>query len=126
MKRRLIHEVVGCLSAALMLIAMPGCSQEEPAETKSAKKDIGATKVGAADAKVQAKVEAKLAKADSFDGKTDKVVSKCPSCALGMDGSNEHALKVSGYKLHFCSTACKTGFETDTVKAILALQILED
>ncbi len=126
MKRRLIHEVVGCLSVALMLTAMPGCSKEEPAETESAKKDIGAEKVGADDAKVKVKVEAKLARADSFDGKTDKVVSKCPSCALEMDGSNEHALKVSGYKLHFCSADCKTGFEKDTTKAILALQIPED
>ncbi len=111
---------------ALMLVAMPGCNEEEPAKTSSATADIGVDKVADADAKVKMKIEAKLAKADSFDGKTDNVVSKCLSCALVMDGSNEHALKVSGYKLHFCSEECKTGFEKDTTKAILALKIPED
>lgn len=126
MKTRLVHELLGCLSVALMLVAMPGCNEEEPAQTSSAKADIGVDKVAAADAKVKMKIEAKLAKADSFDGKSDKVVSKCLSCGLGMDGSDEHAVKVSGYKLHFCSADCKAGFEKDTTKAVLALKIPED
>ena len=78
------------------------------------------------DVDTKAAVEAKLAEADEFDGKTDKVVSKCASCTLGMDGKSEHALEVSGYTLHFCSEDCKTGFEKDTAKAILALKIPED
>ncbi|GAG26947.1 unnamed protein product, partial [marine sediment metagenome] len=68
----------------------------------------------------------KLAEADEFDGKTDKVVSKCASCTLGMDGKSEHSLEVSSYKLHFCSEDCKTGFGKDTTKAILALKIPKD
>ena len=78
------------------------------------------------DAVTKAAVEAKLTEADKFDGTTDKVVSKCPSCALGKDGKSEQALEVAGYKLHFCSEDCKTGFEKDTTKAILALKIPED
>ncbi len=130
MKTRLVSEVLTCLSVALMLAAAPGCKKEEPGQTKPAGEDISVKKVGAADAKgkvtVKVKMEAKLARADSFDGKTDKVVSKCPSCALGMDGSSAHALKVSGYELHFCSADCKTGFEKDTTKAVLALKIPRD
>ncbi len=124
MKTRLAHEVIGCLSVALILAAMPGCRKEKPAQKESAKeevkvdKDIGTDRTAA--------VEAKLAEADTFDGKTDKVVSKCASCALGKDGKSEHALEISGYTLHFCSEDCRTGFEKDTTKAILALKIPED
>ena len=122
MKTRLGHGVIGCLAVAVMLAATPGCREEKPAQKESAKKEVEAEK----DVDTKAAVEAKLAEADEFDGKTDKVVSKCASCALGMDGKSEHALEVSGYTLHFCSEDCKTGFEKDTTKAILALKIPED
>jgi YHS domain-containing protein len=122
MKTRLAHGVIGCLAVAVMLAATPGCRKEKPAQEESAKKEVEAEK--AVDTK--AAVETKLAEADEFDGETDKVVSKCASCTLGMDGKSEHALEVSGYTLHFCSEDCKTGFEKDTTKAILALKIPED
>ncbi len=122
MKTRLAHGVIGCLAVAVMLAATPGCSKEEPAQKESAKEEVEAEK----DTDNTAAVEAKLAEADALDGKTDKVVSKCASCALGMDGKSEHALEVSSYKLHFCSEDCKTGFEKDTTKAILALKIPGD
>ncbi len=122
MKTRLAHGVIGCLAVAVMLAATPGCRKEKPAQKESAKKEVEAEK--AVDTK--AAVEAKLAEADEFDGETDKVVSKCASCALGKDGKSEHALEVSGHTLHFCSEDCKTGFEKDTTKAILALKIPED
>ena len=122
MKTRLAHGVIGCLAVAVMLAATPGCSKGKPAQEESAKEKVEVEK----DIDKTAAVEAKLAKADAFDGKTDKVVSKCASCALGMDGKSEHALEVSSYKLHFCSEDCKTGFEKDTTKAILALKIPED
>ena len=122
MKTRLAHGVIGCLAVAVMLAATPGCRKEKPALKESAKKEVEAEK----DVDTKAAVEAKLAEADEFDGKTDKVVSKCASCTLGMDGKSEHALEVSGYTLHFCSEDCKTGFEKDTTKAILALKIPED
>ena len=122
MKTRLAHGVIGCLAVAVMLAATPGCRKEKPAQEESAKKEVEAEK----DVDTKAAVEAKLAEADEFDGKTDKVVSKCASCTLGMDGKSEHAMEVSGYTLHFCSEDCKTGFEKDTTKAILALKIPED
>jgi hypothetical protein len=66
-----------------------------------------------------------LAKADAVDGTTDKVVSKCVTCALGMDGSADHAVTVGNYKLHLCSDACKKKFDTDSEKALLALKVPE-
>lgn len=68
-------------------------------------------------------VEAILAKADAYDGTTDKVVSKCAACGLGMGGSEEYALATHGYTMHFCSQDCKGKFETDTDKAVLAMKI---
>jgi len=116
---------MGCLAAAVILFAAPGCRKEEPAQKKAPAKAEAEVKK-AVDAGTDKAVEAMLAEADKFDGQTDKVVSKCPGCALGMDGSSEHALEVSGYKLHFCADGCKKGFEKDTTKAILALTIPEN
>ncbi|HKQ49048.1 MAG TPA: hypothetical protein VJZ71_13340 [Phycisphaerae bacterium] len=68
-------------------------------------------------------IEAKLAKADAFDGKVDKIVTKCLGCGLGMDGSKEFAATTAGYTLHLCSAHCKTEFEKDPNKAVMALRI---
>ena len=68
-------------------------------------------------------VLAKLAKADAVDGAADKVVSKCGGCALRMDGSDEHAITVSGYAMHFCSAKCKKDFSKDPGRSVLALTI---
>ena len=122
MKTRLAHGFSGCLAMALVLAATPGCSKEEPAQKELAKEEGEVDRAVA----MKAAVKAKLAMVDKFDGKTDKIVSKCASCALGMDGKSEHALGVSGYTLHFCSEYCKTRFEQNTTKAILVLQIPED
>jgi len=124
MKIRLTHGIIGYLSVAVILTAAPGCRKEKPVQKESAKEEVEVRED--IDAVTKAAVEAKLTEADKFDGTTDKVVSKCPSCALGKDGKSEQALEVSGYKLHFCSEDCKTGFEKDTTKAILALKIPED
>jgi hypothetical protein len=53
---------------------------------------------------------AALAKADAADGKVDKVVSKCITCRLAMEGSPEHSVDYGGYTLHFCSEECKKAF----------------
>ena len=124
MKTRLTHGVIGYLSVAVILTATPGCRKEKPVQKESAKEEVEVRED--IDAVTKAAVEAKLTEADKFDGTTDKVVSKCPSCALGKDGKSEQALEVAGYKLHFCSEDCKKGFEKDTTKAILALKIPED
>ena len=72
---------------------------------------------------MQAKVVAKLAKADALDGATDKVVVKCAACALRMDGSVDHTFTHAEYSMHFCSAGCKDRFSKDPVKAILALEV---
>lgn len=70
-------------------------------------------------------VLAVLAKADEMDGSVDHVVSKCPGCALAMDGSPDHALEMHGYELDFCSEGCKARFAEHAEEALLALQIPE-
>ena len=72
---------------------------------------------------LEAKVAANLALADLADGQGDMVVSKCASCALHMDGSEEHALAHAGYQMHFCSAFCKENFAEDTKVKIAAMTI---
>jgi len=60
----------------------------------------------------------KLAEADKLDGKEDKVVVRCYSCALGMDGKPVYKAKASGYTLHFCTGMCCKQFEKDAEKMI--------
>ena len=62
-------------------------------------------------------LEAVLAAADHVDGEDDKVVKRCAGCKLGMDGSEEHALAVADYTLHFCSADCKQAFAEDAEQA---------
>ena len=77
MKIRLARGAIGCLAVAVMLAATPGCRKEEPGQEESAKEQVAAEK----DVDTKAAVEAKLAEADKFDGTSDKIVSKCASCA---------------------------------------------
>jgi len=64
-----------------------------------------------------------LAKADALDGQTDKIVSRCASCALGMDGSKEHSLHVGEYTMCFCTDDCKKAFSEDIAKSVLGLKV---
>jgi hypothetical protein len=73
-------------------------------------------------AKPSAAALAVLAKADAADGKADKVVSKCLTCMLGMEGRPENAATYGKFTLHFCSTTCKEKFLKDPEKAVLALK----
>jgi hypothetical protein len=70
-------------------------------------------------------LEAKLALADGFDGTADRIVSRCPGCALGMDGSAEHAMQLGGYELRFCSANCMNGFAANPQARVLDLVIPE-
>jgi YHS domain-containing protein len=63
-----------------------------------------------------------LEMADSADGTSDKVVSKCPSCKLKMNGKAEHSATFGGYELHFCTDYCKESFEKDPEKALASLE----
>ena len=69
---------------------------------------------------------AKLAKANLLDGKADKIVVGCASCALKMEGSSEHALKVLDYTVYFCTERCAQSFAKDKVKSVLARELRED
>ncbi|UCC32461.1 MAG: hypothetical protein JSU86_09300 [Phycisphaerales bacterium] len=104
-----------CVAAIAVMVAVTGCRKEPPAKERAK-----------SDAETQSRVVAKLAKADEYDGTIDHIVSKCPNCALHMDGTHEHVLQVSGYTLRFCAEHCKKEYEKDTANAILALKIPED
>jgi hypothetical protein len=123
MKTQLIHGVVGCGILVIMSLTATGCRKDGPVPPDSAKDEAKVD--GDVDTDKKSAIEAKLTAADELDGKADLVVSKCASCALGMDGSDEHALVVSGFTLHFCTEDCKTTFEKDATSAILALEIPE-
>lgn len=123
-RARRIH--LGGLLFFVMVIAL-GCggqegetAQEHP-ETADAHAE--AADAHAADATAQSEIVAILAKADAADGSEDKVVSKCAGCKLRMEGSADYALTVENYEMHFCGTDCKSHFEDDTEKAVMALQL---
>lgn len=64
-----------------------------------------------------------LAKADAADGVEDKVVNKCLTCSLGMEGKAEQTSTFGPYELHLCSAACKKRFDADPEKAVLAVTL---
>ncbi len=77
-------------------------------------------------ASVRDEMLAKLATADRLDGKADKIVVRCASCALSMDGIADHALKAHGYTLYFCQAGCAQRFGEDIEASVLAMEIPED
>lgn len=64
-----------------------------------------------------------LAKADALDGQSDKIVLRCASCALGMDGSKEHSVRVGDYTMYFCADDCNKAFSEDIAKSVLGLKV---
>ena len=106
------------LAPVVLAFSLCGCTPTE--DDTAPPKDSAKTPTGPS-----AEVLAALAKADGADGKTDKVVSKCVTCALAMDGKADHAATVGDYKVHLCSDDCKKKFDTDPDKALLALKVPE-
>jgi hypothetical protein len=100
---------LGLLSAFLML----GCADGKT--PSAADSSVKVTQPSAAALAV-------LAKADAADGKVDKVVSKCLTCMLGMEGRPENAATYGEFALHFCSNTCKEAFLSDPEKVALALK----
>lgn len=112
--KRWISVPASCLVCAFLLM---GCSKTEvPATTKNSASQSGP---GAATLAV-------LAKADAADGTVDKVVSKCVTCMLGMEGKPEFAAAWGEYTVHLCSAECKETFTKDPEKALLALKFPEE
>lgn len=66
-------------------------------------------------------LSAALAAADAADGKTDRVVSKCMTCSLHMDGEEKYSAEAHGYTMHLCSENCLFRFERNPDRAIRAL-----
>lgn len=100
--------------AIIVVAAMTSACEKKPSE------DVRPSAAAPGD---PVAIEAKLAKADAFDGKVDKVVTKCLGCGLGMDGSKELAATTAGYTLYLCSAHCKADFEKDPSKAVIAMRI---
>ena len=138
------------LIAAVVLMCVAGCGKDEAAETTAAAQAEVETAAAAATeaaaetesaaeglagmvketveagvAELSAELTAKLAEADKLDGKTDKVIEKCPGCALEMAGKSEHAFKVAGYTIYFCGADCQKEFTKDVAKAIEEMEIPE-
>ena len=70
-------------------------------------------------------VRALLVQADAADGQVDRIVTKCITCGLGMNGKAAHAVTVEGYTVHLCAAACQTLFEKNPTAALLALKATE-
>jgi hypothetical protein len=104
-------------TAALVLLA--GCGGGETAYSA----DDADASAAAEPAVLELSPEAVaiLAQADLEDGTEDHVVSKCASCNLKMEGSEENVLQVGDYEMHFCSNTCSRRFEENTEALILEL-----
>ena len=115
------HQVIslGGLCSILMVVAsLTGCAQPATSssqEPKALNLEISSEKA--------AEVAIMLARADAVDGVEDNHVRQCPGCALAMEGSDEYALDVADYALHFCSDECKSNFAEQAETSILALAL---
>ena len=65
---------------------------------------------------IAAHTKACLAKSDLADGKSDKVITKCPACALSMDGSADYKAVIDGYEVHSCTSDCNEALQEDPNK----------
>jgi hypothetical protein len=65
----------------------------------------------------------KLAAADELDGSKDHLISKCAGCALAMDGSPNHTVKLAESTLQFCSAFCRDEFAKDPVGKLAGLVV---
>jgi hypothetical protein len=114
----------------LLTVAMlAGCAEQTtpPAEEAAAEPvpEPVVEEVVPAAFEMTPELEAVLAKADLVDGTEDKVVALCPACALGMDGSAEHAANAGDYTLHFCTEQCKDAFSENLTASLMAMALPE-
>ena len=100
---------------ALLFVIACGSSEPDPAAAaaKTAPAASAAVESAALTVATSPKATEALAVSDAADGVEDKVAHKCAGCALGMDGSAEHAVNVDGTTLHLCSAMCKEYFTKD-------------
>ena len=115
------------MALAAVSILMVGCAGQEAQETGITEESPAVVEEAVTlDAEAEAALATLLAKVDMIDGAEDHVISKCPGCALQMDGSADHVIELVGYNMHFCSTDCKGKFEENTAEMVLAMEIPTD
>lgn len=111
-----------CLVVSMMIalgFVLAGCGDSGPGP------EAPTATVAMSPEELDAAVTTLLARADLADETEDRVVEKCLSCALAMDGSPDHVVEAHGYEIHFCSPGCKESADEDIDQAILALGELE-
>lgn len=108
------------LAALLLLVAVGGC-QSSTEQTTVENTDPAASVAPTADEATLVSLQ----KADLVDGTEDHVIGKCYVCSLGMDGKEEFAVDVHGYKAHLCSSACRDHFEESSESVIASTKIPE-
>jgi len=109
----------------LLILATVGCSQKaEQAATETVDAStVPPSTIEKISAEVTPELSAQLVAADRLDGSEDKVVSKCASCALHMNGKEEFALELADYRLDFCSDFCQNNYREDGAGKLMALKI---
>lgn len=110
---------------ALVAVAFVGCSGSDSEPYEAAEEIEMEAAAPVMEPVSETLVASKLAGADLADGTEDMVVSRCPGCALAMEGSADYPVSVEGYELHFCSESCRHGFEDDLMANIARLEIPE-
>ncbi len=112
------------LSLALSVAACDGGaagSRTTADETPAGAAVADGAAAGAAEETVDEDIGAALAAADAADGKIDRVVSRCMTCSLHMDGEEKYSADAYGYTMHLCSENCLFRFERNPARAIRAL-----
>ena len=107
------------------LVTMIGCGSQDAAPPAGDSQPQEAVSQTPAEVEVTPEMTEILAKADALDTNTDKTVTLCAACKLGMDGSADHALAVGEYTMHFCSELCRQSFDENLAQAILAIEFPE-
>ena len=110
------------LAPLCALTLLVGCGSE-PAEVTTESAEERAEARAVASAERTEVILASLKQADLLDGKEDKVVGKCYMCNLGMDGSEEFAVDIHGYKAHLCSEGCQVHFQGSADDVIASTDI---
>lgn len=116
-----IRGMLPCVLLGVGMLAILGCGQSGNPSSGVAQPEASTPAVS--DVAVTPEMADLLAKADALDGQTDKIVSRCASCALGMDGSEEHSLRVGEYTMYFCKEDCQQAFDQDVAESVLAMKV---
>ncbi len=104
------------LSTLAVLVLLTACGGPDP---KPAEEPAGPL---VSKAKPSAATLEKLAAADRLDGTEDKVISRCPSCSLMMDGKPEFSCKIGEFTTHSCAKHCNEAVCADPDKVFATIE----